>query len=288
VETNGWPMRPLLALACLALLTAMLAGCAEDPERYPDGVPTGSASKSSTATGSTTRSGTGSTTATGSGAPGGNGTNHAPLATFSASTLNGTIPVTINFTMEGSDPDGDGLNWTLDFGDGNSTEGAELPKTVAHVYNATGNFTATYTLTDGQEPTVSTLELAITAGGGAGFVAQYTGAQTAPSSPANSAESAAGFCGASCCASFLGGESGVDCVFFELEASFAGHLFTATADEGDPDAEIWASCDPAELFSIEGHLETGPESGTIPEGAGCIVLWAKSPPATPTYTFTVY
>jgi hypothetical protein len=287
VETNGWPMRPLLALACLALLTAMLAGCAEDPERYPNGVSATSTSRGSTGTVSGTATLSASSTGTSTG-PAGNasGDNHPPVPLLEASAQNGSAPLTVNFTLKGSDLDEDELSWTLAFGDGASTNGTEVPSVVPHVYNATGNFTVVYTLFDGQDSANATILIALSANG-TGFTAVLTGSQTTPSSPLNSLTTAAGFCGASCCASFNSGQSGVDCVLFELEAGWAGHAFTLVSDEGDPDGEIWAACDPSELFSIEGHLEDGPESGVIPDGAGCFVTWAKDPPATPAYTLTI-
>lgn len=60
----------------------------------------------------------------------------------------------VNFTLDGQDADGDALNWTLSFGDGNQTNGTQLPTTVAHNFTASGAFNVTYTLTDGRNSTV--------------------------------------------------------------------------------------------------------------------------------------
>lgn len=66
---------------------------------------------------------------------------------------NGTIaPVLADFTLDGSDADSDPLTWTLDFGDGSPVlNGTALPDTQTHEYTIPGNYTATFTLNDGQE-----------------------------------------------------------------------------------------------------------------------------------------
>lgn len=173
-------MRPLLALACLALVTATLAGCADDPERYPDGVPTTSA----TATQTHTVTG-GSTTTTTNGTGAGGRTGQAPTGSINVA-INGT---NASFQLDGSDADGDAVNWTLDFGDGATENGTALPATVNHTY-ALGNYTANFTLEAGGQASSYNASLAITAGGGGGSSKQtqvVTGGTLLPNPAGNDA-----------------------------------------------------------------------------------------------------
>lgn len=147
-------MRPLLALACLALLTATLAGCAEDPERYPDGVPRTTTSRSPSATATATGTST---------AP---PANAAPTAGLDVSPVNGSSPLNVTFSLTGSDPDSDPLTWELVFGDGNRTEGTTLPAAIEHSYASAGNYTASLTVSDGSLNRTATAHVAV-AGAGA-------------------------------------------------------------------------------------------------------------------------
>ncbi|HJQ93604.1 MAG TPA: PKD domain-containing protein [Candidatus Thermoplasmatota archaeon] len=161
-------MRTLLAIASLAFLTVAFAGCAEDAERYPDGVPQSSTSRSSSATGSATTTSTGSSTGTSTG-PSGNGTNQAPTANLTAAPLNGSSPLNVTFSIDGDDADGGNLTWSLALGDGNRTNGTSFPATFNHTYNQTGNFTAILTVSD--DFTVGTASVVIQVQGGSGVPA---------------------------------------------------------------------------------------------------------------------
>lgn len=140
-------MRSVAVLAAVAVLAVTLAGCSSgDPERYPGGVTPSSSSHAPSSSSSYTWPPSSSST---SAAPV-NRTEHAPVGVLKA-TLNGTAAT---FELNGTDEDGDALGWTLDFGDGNQTNGTALPSVQAHNYtlpaNATSlNFTASFTLSDG-------------------------------------------------------------------------------------------------------------------------------------------
>lgn len=182
-------MRPLMAVALAALLCASLAGCADDPERYPNGVPTPSTSRASTTTGGPTTSSSTSTTGPG---------NQAPTGTISLA-LNGT---NATFTLNGTDADGDALAWELDFGDGNATNGTTLPTVLNHTYvpgnatgngtgnatgnttgnatgNATGNITVVFTLSDGVHQVNYTVNVTL-GPGGPGQQLVFSGTMVAP------------------------------------------------------------------------------------------------------------
>lgn len=78
--------------------------------------------------------------------------NNPPTATFTASDTNPAIGSLVTFTATASDPDGDALSYSWDFGDGVvSTAGA----TVSHSYGAAGIYSATLTVFDAGGLTVA-------------------------------------------------------------------------------------------------------------------------------------
>lgn len=281
-------MRLSALLASLTLVALLFAGCSGDDDGNGGATTSTSSSRSltsstgtSSASSSSSASGSATGTSTGS-AP----QNQAPTGSISV-TVNGT---NATFSLNGTDPDGDIVVWDLTFGDGNATNGTSLPANVTHSYAGAGAFTANFTITDGTDPVTYDVTLNVTGAAGGGTLAVFTEAQAAPSNPGNSAIVPGAnvyLFGASGCASFNAGMSGGDCVFFELLPDYAGHAFTGTGDDGDTDLEFWATCDASELFGVGGFVNDGPEAGVIPDGAGCVILWAKLPPAIPTHTFTV-
>ena len=75
---------------------------------------------------------------------GGDSSNQAPVATFTASVL-GTTAGAIRFNASGSaDPDGQVVDYSWDFGDGQTGQG----QVVDHVYTATGTYLVTLVVTD--------------------------------------------------------------------------------------------------------------------------------------------
>lgn len=146
-------------LVALLLMTMALAGCTDGDGDDP--APTSSSSTSTSRTTTTTAPATSSSTTTSSSSTTSTAppANKPPIGSLAA-TVNGTAA---NFTVTGSDPDGDKLSWALAFGDGNATQGTSLPATVLHTYPA-GNYTATLTLNDGKTSAIYTLDLAATQG----------------------------------------------------------------------------------------------------------------------------
>ena len=80
------------------------------------------------------------------------GSNHPPTASLSASPTSGTAPLTVSFTLSESDPDGDSLTCTLDFGDGSTRSGCS---NTSHTYSSAGSYTARYTVRDPDGATAS-------------------------------------------------------------------------------------------------------------------------------------
>ncbi|HLE47365.1 MAG TPA: PKD domain-containing protein, partial [Candidatus Thermoplasmatota archaeon] len=94
--------------------------------------------------------------------------NQAPVANLTASTVNGTSPLNVTFTINATDPDQDNLTWTLDadgdaVADANGT-GVPSPPTVNFTYGAPGDFNVTLNVTDGKLSATSALVINVTAG----------------------------------------------------------------------------------------------------------------------------
>lgn len=154
-------MRSVAVLAVVALLAVTLAGCSQDPVRYPNGVPS-SSSRSHAASSSASRSSSSTTTTAGPG----NGTT-GPTANLTAAPANGTAPLNVTLTLSGNVSAGN-LTWTLLYGDGNVTNGTTLPATLVHAYTGGGNFTPTLTVSDGSRNATATARVTV-APGSAGF-----------------------------------------------------------------------------------------------------------------------
>jgi uncharacterized delta-60 repeat protein len=71
--------------------------------------------------------------------------NQPPVAVLSADTLNGTAPLTVNFSSAGSsDPDGNIVSYHWDFGD----QTTSTQPNPSHVFNTAGSYTVILTVTD--------------------------------------------------------------------------------------------------------------------------------------------
>lgn len=147
------------ALAAILLLVGLaLSGCFSGGNDDLEPSATASSSSTSTATTTTTprasSSATSTTSTTSAPTP---QENRAPTGSIAAA-INGT---SVNFTLSGHDADGDALSWTLDFGDGNATQGTALPAEIAHNYTVAGNVTVLLAISDSQETASYNLTLAL-------------------------------------------------------------------------------------------------------------------------------
>ena len=73
--------------------------------------------------------------------------NLPPEVTVAATPRSGTAPLTVSFSSQSSDPDGDQLTMRWSFGDGGTAGG---PGPLLHTYSAAGTYTATLTVNDGE------------------------------------------------------------------------------------------------------------------------------------------
>lgn len=246
---------------CAALVGLALSGCfgeAEPAEDTTSPTPTTSAPPT-TATSPTT---TTSPNATGPPPP----PNEPPNATLEADPTNGTVPFNVTFTINATDPNGDPLEWTLDADEDGTpdAEGTEtdLPANVTFEYTENGTFNATLNVSDGMENVVQVVLIEAKPGGG-GAVFTDTAALSCTQCSITGANSGVGY---------RAGVSGIDSVFFELGPELVGLPFVADSSEGDPDLSFRTSCSGGGAVG-DPFAEEGPESGTVPEGAACVLIW---------------
>lgn len=107
------------------------------------------------------------------------GQNQAPAAQFTTSSQIGTAPMSVDFdASQSSDPDGDPLTYSWDFGDGSSATGV----TANHIYQSTGTFTVKLTVSDGQASTDAFVTIFVSSGNAAP-IASFTATPTTGAAP---------------------------------------------------------------------------------------------------------
>ncbi len=85
-------------------------------------------------------------------------TSSPPEALFSASTVNGTVPLSVDFDATAStDADGDSLSYSWDFDDGNTGSGV----TINHIFTTVGEYTVTLTVNDGLQSDQATTTITV-------------------------------------------------------------------------------------------------------------------------------
>lgn len=220
----------------------------------------------------------GTTTENDNGDSGSNMTAVAITASVEANITEGFAPLDVTFTLTGNHSHGGPLTWSLNTGDDEDAEsGDELPTNVTLTFDTAGNHTIVLNVTDGDNSEQANVTITVLPEDVPDPIV-LEGEVTVP-------HLAFFTTGSESCVSFLTGVSGIDCELFEIEEEWIGRPFTGTADGGDIDLEFRSSCDvtseSVQMFGNDGH-----EEGTIPEGAGCVVIanWVDFGPL----TFTIF
>ncbi len=210
--------------------------------------------------------GDGDSSGTGDEAGDGNETSsEPPTASLQPNLTEGDAPLNVTFTLDGTDPDDGDLTWVLDFGDGSDPiEGTELPTDVDHAFESEGNYTVVLDVSDEEYTTQANVTITATSAI-PNVVASFEGSTTMPGSPAaTSPLNALG------CLGFLVGENELDCVFFALEPGHEGLDYTTETDAPALWHAFMSDCSPT---ADEVEVDSEVEEGTVPEGAGCVVMW---------------
>ncbi|MFA5944557.1 MAG: hypothetical protein WC876_08845 [Candidatus Thermoplasmatota archaeon] len=248
-------MRLSALLASLTILALAFAGCS-DGKGDGDGSSTTSTSpttswSSSSSTSSSSTSTSSTSTSTGP-AP-----NQAPSGSIGALT-NGT---NVTFTLNGTDADGDLLNWTLTFGDGNATNGTVLPMTLNHTYgNSSVPLMVNYTLTDGAHNVTYNVTVFGPPNGGTKETFTIEGETTGLDPTADNGIPGFGGC---LSADFIAA-AGIDGWAWVLTATY----------------HVWFFDGGAAL------LGDGTDAGTVPAGTTDVAICTADPGNVPTGTFT--
>ena len=117
------------------------------------------------------------------------GDNQPPTAALSADPANGISPLIVTFNAGGSsDPDGDALTYSWNFGDGITADdaGSEIVHTYVVPTTGTISYTATVTVADSQSSSTADLPIMVTndgSGGGATPTATITASRTSGPAP---------------------------------------------------------------------------------------------------------
>lgn len=260
-------LKPLLA--CLLLSSLALAGCSDSKDDGGDASTSSSASRSSSAPSTVTAR-----------------PNLPPTGSIAVSTPGGALPLAVNVTLTGSDPESGPLSWTLAFGDGNSTNGTSLPASVAHNYTAAGNFTLLYRLSDGTSDATYNATINVTAGAATNSATQAAagewtvGALSCPHNGVGTFEEVA--------AEDLALGADVTWGYFAVDAATWGATWTVLAEGTGPPAGIsgveldFYDTSGAYMEYNAGTLGT-PFSGEVPENAGHAFVFPCSTPGSFTY-----
>ncbi|MEA3190719.1 MAG: hypothetical protein QOD77_1301 [Thermoplasmata archaeon] len=151
-------MKLLVAALVAALL---LAGCSSDSGDGTSSSTSGTGTSGGGTTGKTTTTTTKGTGTTGTGT-GPGGVDPAPTITFLPSVVSGQAPLLVNFTIDGKDPEGESISWSVDLGDGSPPmSGTTLPSKFSHNYTVVGNHTAKAVVTDGNNNVNKTVVIAV-------------------------------------------------------------------------------------------------------------------------------
>lgn len=239
----------------LALALVTLGGCTEDGTIDP---PLGDAPSDGNTTTPPPTPGGGGTDPT-------NATNTPPVANLTTDAVNGTAPLNVTFTLDATDAEGDNLTWILAVNGTEVANGTALPATVEHNFTEPGNLTVLLRVSDGDATGDASLVVVVEAGivDAERDPTRFSGAVATGSTPIGESGTNPG---AMQCAGWLTGQNGQDCRWWTLAEDYDGHEFKLPNSADD--LEFYDACE-----ATGTSLGVFTTDGTVPAGAGCVVLW---------------
>ncbi len=199
--------------------------------------------------------------------------NKDPIASFTASTLAGEAPLTVNFSaILSSDSDGVITKYEWDFGDGSSGTGSS----VSHTYTAAGTYTVVLRVTDND---------------GATATAQKTIIVTAPASSGGGGPGPT----ASFTATPITGEAPLTVTFNASASTYAGHAITyyswdfgdGTTGTGITTTHTYAPATTTTYHVVLRIIASDNTEATATKDITVIVNTSPTPSSGPTASFTV-
>lgn len=232
-------------LIALSLTMVALSGCTESPAPA-DGVTTES-----------TDDATGNVTAV---------NNTAPVVSLSGIAHN----LTVNFTLQITDVDGDNVTWSFDAGaDGSIELDGVGPATFNHTFPSEGNHSVLLQATDGEAIVDVELSFNLTVDR---VVIEYAPGQTASGSFPAGGATLIGCFGDIFGVGFPEDLEGIAYAQFDVEPHTVGYAYSAAVSAPVQDSPGFAFLDAARETITSGFMSTH-GAGFVPEGAAYGVWW---------------
>lgn len=194
-------------------------------------------------------------------------------ASLAASDATGTAPFDVQFTADAEGAEGT-PEWSISFGDEESDNGTQLPANIDHTYANAGLYMVTLTITAGNGKATVTTSVNVTS------FAQFTAFGTAKLACPQCTQ-----VGANTGAGYRSGTNELDSYFVEIPSGSEGQPFTATSTGGNPDMVFRDGCTGGAPVGNP-FVAAGPESGEVPSGANCALMWEPDSPGS-TITLTI-
>lgn len=201
--------------------------------------------------------------------------NRLPALDVVPDITSGEAPLTVNFTINASDEDGDALTWTIDF-DGDAVadvEGNTTEAVVEHTFTDAGDHAVDVTVSDGTNTTTEQVVIEVVEA-----VAEFTGPEPISHSGEMTYITQFGCIDPVAFATSAGGEDG----YYHWEAPVqAGWIYSVDPAEARF-TDWWTGLDAR-------VAQQGPV-GTVPEGADNVGVCPETDTAEPqaAYTITFY
>lgn len=192
------------------------------------------------------------------------------VADLITSTETGEAPLPVSFSINASGAPV--TAWHLDTdGDGTpDANGTSVPAQYDHEYSVPGTYVATLNVSAGDLFDEAKVTIVVLDTPSAPEIHFEETLQTA----CQDCETELPIIG---CVGLISGQTGVDCAYWQLEDSEVGRSYTTTTTTSDTEAVFLDACD-ARGTRIDDDLGEGDAAGTVPDGAGCLMVWAYNGP----------